>query len=46
MGRDMTQEELEKYRKLQDQRHDDPQNMLDGDWEQLAELRRKRFEGE
>ena len=46
MVRDLTQKELEDYKDLQNQRDDNPQDMQEGDWERLAELRRKRFDGE
>lgn len=44
MIRDMTQKELEEYRELQNQRTDNPREMMDGDWEQLKRLQDKRFE--
>jgi len=46
MVRDMTQEELEEYKDLRDQRDDNPQDMQDGDWERLSDLHEKRFEEE
>ncbi len=46
MIRDMSQKELEEYKKLQDHRPDNPQEMGEGEWERLRDLQEKRFEGE
>ena len=46
MVRDMTQKEMEEYKDLQDQKDWNPQDMQDGDWKRLSDLREKRFEGE
>lgn len=46
MIRDMNQKEIEEYVDLQNKRTDNPQEMMDGDWERLHDLQEKRFEGE